>query len=164
MSGRRLVPLLTGLLLLPATLPAQNRSEEPLVERVRAAIEKGVRYLKSVEKGTQKWEQDITVAGTRPGGETALALLALLNAGVKPNDPVVERGLEYLRRIEPKDTYVVGLQTMVYAEVGDPRDGPRIQNNVDWLIRARVYRNGQLRGWGYREEGGTADNSNTQYA
>jgi len=164
MSGRRFVPLFAALLLLPATIPAQNRAEEPLVERVRAAIEKGVRYLKSVEKGTQKWEQDITVAGTRPGGETALALLALLNAGVKPNDPVVERGLEYLRRIDPKDTYVVGLQTMVYAEVGDPRDGPRIQNNVDWLIRARVYRNGQLRGWGYREEGGTADNSNTQYA
>jgi hypothetical protein len=163
-SRRRLVPLLVVLLVLPATVPAQNRPEEPLVERVRAAIDKGVRHLRSVEKGSQKWEQDIAVANTRPGGESALALVALLNAGVKPNDPVIERGLEYLRRIEPKNTYVVGLQTMVYAEVGDPRDGPRIQNNVDWLLRARVYRDNKFQGWGYQEEGSTADNSNTQYA
>src|SRR5262249_35417249 len=163
-SRRWITPLLAGFLLLPATIPAQNRPEEPLVERVRAAIEKAVRYLKNVEKGTQKWEQDPLVASARPGGESALALLALLNAGVKPDDPVIQRGLEYLRRVEPKDTYVVGLQTMVYAEVGDPRAGPRIQNNVDWLIRARIYRDGRLRGWTYRDEGGSADNSNTQYA
>src|SRR5262249_37076564 len=97
-SRRWLVPLVAGLSLLPATIPAQNRGEEPLVERVRAAIDKGVRYLKAVEKGNQNWERDISVGSTRPGGETALALLALLNAGVKPDDPVIQRGLEYLRR------------------------------------------------------------------
>ena len=126
---RPLALLLAVLLLISAAAPAQNRPDEPLVERVRAAIDKAVRYLRSVEKGNQNWERGF-IAGQKPGGESALALLALLNAGVKPDDPVVQRGLEYLRTVEPRDTYVVGLQTMVFAEVGDPRDGPRVQRNV----------------------------------
>ena len=127
---RPLAPLLAALLLTPATVPAQDRPDGPLVERVRAAIDKAVRYLRSVEKGNQNWER-LSIAVQKPGGQSALALLALLNAGVKPDDPVVQRGLEYLRTVEPRDTYVVGLQTMVFAEVGDPKDLPRVQRNVD---------------------------------
>src|SRR5439155_14726483 len=169
-SRRPSTRLLAGLILTAVATAGINSTarpappEEPLVERVRAAIDRGVRYLKQIQKENQNWENISSAMHGRVGGQTALALLALLNAGVKPDDPVIQRGLEYLRKIDPKDTYVVGLQTMVYAEVGDARDGPRIQNNVDWLIRSRVYRDGRLRGWGYMEQGGSADNSNTQYA
>src|SRR5205814_97418 len=100
----------------------------------------------------------------KPGGSTALALLALLNCGVKPDDPLIQRGLEYLRKVEPHDVYVVGLQTMVFTEAGDPKDLTRIQRNVDWLIQAQVMARGALRGWGYTQDAGGADNSNSQYA
>ena len=48
-------------------------------------------------------------------------MLALLTAGVPADDPVVRRGLPYIRGLKPKNTYVVGLQTMVLAEVGEAK-------------------------------------------
>lgn len=135
---------------------------EPLVERVRTAIDRGVRYLRRQEKGG-RWETGL-LATDKPGGGTSLALLALLNSGVPADDPMIRRGLDYLRTVPRRHTYVVGLQAMVYAEAGDPRDRERLQENVDWLIRARIMRGGQMLGWGYGDDGGVPDNSNTQYA
>ena len=50
-----------------------------------------------------------------PGGVGALCTLALLNAGVEPDDPTDTEGARYLRTIRPERTYVVALQTMVFA-------------------------------------------------
>ncbi|MCS7271052.1 MAG: DUF4159 domain-containing protein, partial [Gemmataceae bacterium] len=152
------------------------KAEEELVEKVRKAIEAGVKYLKSQQRdGT--WEGVIlNVLADMDGGVTALATLALLTSGVKPEDPAVARALDYLRTIPPRKTYVVGLQTMVFAEARQKRDLPLIQRNADWLIRhgvgwqvddqGRVV-GGQLRGWTYPAgpaPPNMADNSNTQYA
>ena len=159
--------VLTCLLALGGTGAAQaaKAQEEPkLVDQVRKAIDLGVDYLKSQERNG-RWEHN-GAGGTNPGGGTSLALLALLNAGVKPSDPVIQRGLKYLRSMEPERTYVVGLQTMVYAEARFKEDLPRIQRNVKWLLAARVFADKeqkQFRGWGYTRGGGS-DNSNTQYA
>src|SRR5262245_48732885 len=109
---------LAGLALLPAPGPTADRQpgQEPLVEQVRTAIDTGARYLRKEERGRGHWENDF-VSATKPGGTTSLALLALLNCGLKPDDPIIQRGLEYLRKIPPESTYVVGLQTMVFTEV-----------------------------------------------
>ncbi|HEY1378118.1 MAG TPA: DUF4159 domain-containing protein [Gemmataceae bacterium] len=159
--------LAAGLAALVAPLPAADPAPEPLVDQVRTAIDRGVQFLKNEERGRGNWESSLSQAGiaaSRPGGATALALLALLNCGVKPDDPVIRRGLDWLRAVEPVHTYVVGLQTMVFAEVGDPKDLPRIQRNVDWLIQARVFRGGVLHGWGYTADVSGTDYSNSQYA
>jgi hypothetical protein len=140
---------------------------EPLVEQVRVAIDKGIRYLRNEERGRGNWEHTIGAQG-KPGGYTALATLALLNSGVKADDPIIQRTLKYLRTLEPEYTYVVGLQTMVFAEVGEARDGPMIQRNVDWLVQQRKTRlvdnKPVLRGWGYSATFGGTDFSNSQYA
>lgn len=143
----------------------RDRGEpEPLVEQVRHAIDRGVQFLRDQENGQGHWEVSKISALTH-GGETCLALLALLNAGVKPDDPVIERGLKFLRaNVPPKMTYVVGLQTMVYAAAGKDVDRERIQANVKWLIDARVLRNNATEGWSYGMSGRGGDNSNTQYA
>jgi hypothetical protein len=139
------------------------RAEEPLVEQVRKAIDGGKKYLLDQQRQTDgSWEIHAELLGRR-GGTTALVMLALLNAGVSPRDPALQKGLTYLRDIEPRYTYVVALQTMVFAQAGDPVDRSRIQRNVDWLLSARV-----ADGWSYSRIGGDgglrADNSNTQYA
>jgi hypothetical protein len=134
---------------------------------VRKAIARGVQFLRDAESGTGGWEHLDPVSAGYPGGWTSLALLALLNAGVKPDDPIIERGLRELRKIEPKQTYVVSLQTLAFAEAGRSQDRERIQRNVNWLINARVTDGGNgLRGWTYHLSRGTqmSDNSNTQYA
>src|SRR6266851_5934898 len=168
LEERRMRPAILGLL---ATILVLSRSvpaaaaEEPLVKQVGQAIEKGKTYLLGVGKDKGNWEVD-TLSATQEGGWTSLALLALLNAGVPPDDPVIQKGLTFLVRIKPKNTYVVGLQTMVLALVDkDNRYKDQIQGNVNWLVEARIRSDGKLLGWGYGagDNHGSVNNSNTQY-
>ncbi|MBL8796606.1 MAG: DUF4159 domain-containing protein [Planctomycetia bacterium] len=159
---------LAALLWPSVSLQAAQPGKEELVEQVRKAIEDGKKFLRQqqvvVGDGTGHWEVDVNSAG-HGGGWTCLTMLALLNAGEKPEAEVVKRGLKYLREQgTPRKTYAVALQTMVFAEAGDPQDKARIQKNVDWLVESRVLKGGQLIGWGYEEKSISADNSNTQYA
>ena len=158
--------VVTGLFLCPAALEAkQPAAKDSLVERVNKAIDAGVRFLYDQERGSGNWENITGISLGRPGGWSGLATLALLNAGVKPSDPIIDRSLKYLRDIEPQHTYVVGLQIMVYAEAGRSEDRERIQRLVDWLVKARSMNGQECRGWTYQS--GTTmepDNSNTQYA
>jgi hypothetical protein len=159
--------LLSGMLALafaaaPARAAAPPVARDPLAEQVRQAIEEGLRYLRSQQR-KDNWE-GVPGGLAFQGGCTSLVLLALLEAGVKPSDPTVQRGLEYLRRIPPKQTYVVALQTLALVRAGQKADRKLIQRNVDWLLSARL-----PDGWSYmkvdaRGRSNLSDNSNTQYA
>src|SRR4051812_15952416 len=92
----RLVASLAGLVVAAAALAAP--APPAAADDVLQAIDRGVRYLRTQEAGRGHWEESQQIAVTRPGGMTALAVLALLEAGVKPDDPVIRRGLDYLRR------------------------------------------------------------------
>jgi hypothetical protein len=160
--------ILLAALVLSVIAPSTTRAaDEPLVDQVKKAIDEGVRFLKDRQQrendGKGHWEVELV---GRRGGPTCLALLALLYAGEDPKSDVIQRGLKWLRDLEPVDTYVVGLQTMVFAEARQDEDVLRIQRNVKWLIEARQFdkKGGQLTGWGYHKQGGAPDNSNTQYA
>ncbi|VTS05669.1 DUF4159 domain-containing protein [Tuwongella immobilis] len=156
--------IILGVVLITVARPMSLiAAEEPLVEQVRRSIDRGIQYLRQTEAGRGNWEIG-TGALLQRGGWTCLAMLGLLNAGVKPDDPVIQRGLDYVRALPAQATYVTGLQTMVLAEAGFPRDLPLIQRNVNWLIGARVYRGGQFVGWSYTSQGGGGDGSNSQYA
>ncbi len=156
--------VLAALAMLPAALAAPpERPKEELADRVRTAIAKGVQFLRDKEAAHEgKWEDDVE-GQLWDGGYSSLAMLALLNSGVPPDDAAIVRGLKRLRTIGPRKTYVVALQTMVFALAGYPEDRERIQRNVDWLLRTR-----RADGWGYGEineaRGFGADFSNTQYA
>src|SRR6516164_2762484 len=124
---------------------AQPQKKEALVDQVKKAIDKGVRFLRENQRENGSWEVNIPAAMYQ-GGWTSLAVLALLNSGVPVNDPMVVKGLDYLRGLEPTTTYVRALQTMAFVEalVQSPKknnqDLERISKNVKWLIDARVIR------------------------
>jgi hypothetical protein len=188
--ARLLPPALTAavlglMLMIPAAAPAQappgprppapapgGRQEEELVEKVRKAIERGVKNLERQQLPDGSWEGLwLNVLADMKGGSTALVTLALLNCGVRPEDRSVARALDYLAKLPPEKTYVVGLQNMVFAEVRQEKYLPLIQRNADWLIThgigwkvngGRVV-GGQLDGWSYPQNA-AGDNSNTQYA
>jgi hypothetical protein len=170
MSRLALAGVIALLCTFPNVAPAQTRvrKPEPLVDKVRRSIEDGVRFLRAQENNTGNWEKDAIAADSKyTTGETSLAMLALLNAGVPPSDPIIQRGLKYLRGKKLDHTYVVSLQTMVYALAGQSEDRERIQENVKWLENARVMTDkGELLGWTYGRGGrlAGADPSNTQYA
>src|SRR6478752_6660915 len=116
--------------------PRPGKVEEELVEKVRKAIDDGVRYLKREQSRTQwNWEGVVlNLLADMEGGVTALVTLALLNCGLKPTEVEIAKAIEYLRTLPPKKTYVVGLQTMVFVEAREKKDLPLIQRNADWLI------------------------------
>jgi hypothetical protein len=173
----RLISLSFGLaflLLLTQAIPSQaqapQKHEEELVEKVRKSINLGVQFLIDQQhKREGNWENAnvlINFLAEMQGGQTALVTLALLNSGVKPDDPVLVRPLEYLRSLPPKKTYVVALQNLVFAEARQKKDLKQIEVNAHWLIENALGNwngVGQLRGWSYPGNG-YPDNSNTQYA
>ncbi len=127
-------------------------------QEVRQAIDRGIGYLKREQSARGTWSER---AG-QEGGVTALCTLALLNAGLPPEDPVIQKALNYLRGLEPKATYATSLQTMVFCEALPKQDLLLIKRNVRWL-EANQIRNGQGNGgWSYPRGGG--DNSNSQFA
>lgn len=157
--------VLLALLLITSSGMAQEPAAPPLVERVKVAIDRGIQFLRDQERGTGNWEAIDKASAAMRGGWSSLAMLALLNAGVRPDDPIIERGLKFLRGVEPEQTYVVALQTMVFAEAGRNEDRERIQRNVDWLIRTMLRDGTGCLGWTYGPSfGRIPDNSNTQYA
>jgi hypothetical protein len=144
--------------------PSVRAEDAPLVVKVRKAIDRGVAFLRSEENGNGNWEKDRESLKV-PGGVTSLAALALLNAGVKPDDSIIDRVLRYERSVEPAWTYGVALQIMVLAEAGRDQDRIQIQKNVNWLINSRLMQGNVCLGWTYRPgESPIPDNSNTQYA
>ena len=142
-------------------------AEEPLADRVRTSIDRGLAFLKKKQEnrgGEWNWENS-TLALAWKGGTTCLATLAMLTCGVKPAEPVIQRTLPYIRKLMPDKNYVLALQAMVLAEVGEAKDKDIIQRNVNLLLEGRVYVNGKFVGWSYtKSPQPDSDNSNTQYA
>ena len=133
--------------------------QQPLdPQAVLRAIDRGVAYLKKEQDAKGRWADSVGYEG----GVTALCTLALLNAGVPPEDPTLESALAYLDRRDLDKTYTVSLQTMVLATADPARYRLRIDKNVKWLERNQV-KNGKRAGaWSYPGPGG--DPSNSQFA
>src|SRR5438128_1947884 len=108
-------------LLLGSSVHAAERPKEALVEQVRKSIEDAKKFLRDRQNPDGSFEDPVENGG-HDGGWTSLALLALLNAGEKPNAAVIQNGLKYLRKVELRRTYVVGLMTMAFAEAGQDED------------------------------------------
>lgn len=160
-SGRCLAALLVGSIVL--AVGARPTRAEVTPDQVRIAIDKAIKHLKDTSKGGQ-WQEF-----GRQGGSTALALLALLNAGVPESDPVVQAGLKSLNGVVNADTYTVSLKCMVYRYADPVKYKKQLAEAAKWLIDAQLGSGT----WGYNKMQGAAgarvmgyvgDNSNTQFA
>src|SRR5262249_23822774 len=107
MSRTILAAALASVLLAQPAL-AQPRQKEELVDQVKNSIDRGVNYLRRQQSAQGDWERGgvLAVGGIITGGQTCLAMLALLNCGVKPDDPVIQAGLRIVRSLPQKGTYV----------------------------------------------------------
>lgn len=141
----------------------RGRGNQLTPERVNRAIDRAMDYLRRNQRGGN-WEGQagLGLLGMYEGGHTALATLALLEAGEDPSSRTIQQALEFLRKLPPRTTYVVALQTMVLSRAEPHKDRLLIARNVDWLMKGFH----PQRGWSYGAEGrlGGGDNSNSQYA
>ena len=95
--------------------------------------------------------------------ETALALLALLSAGVPASDPAVQRGLDFLMQQDWNsfDVYVHSIVLPALVTANLPEHRKRAQFSVNQLVKSQLPFGGEefsdprdFGGWGY---GATAD-------
>lgn len=191
MTGRwnvaaRCVPVLAALMVLSAAAglprataqnrpPVQNRKAQPAeitAEEVENSIARAKQFLVSKQSSDGSWRDTATLQ-RYVVGVSSLATLALVNAGMTPQDEPVARALGYLRSVrepEPSQVYEISLMIMalVAAKDGD-RDKPRIitlaQKLENAQIKAGNFREDFNGGWGYdRAAGAGGDNSNSQFA
>ena len=159
--------LILSILLFAVTVPvAQTAAADISPEEVRKAIDGGIGYLKDQQ------QRDGSFGGFMSHGREGIAglcTLALLNAGVPPDDPCIQKALDFLQKDSPsKDTtiqtYTTSLQTMVFAQADPKRFRPDILRNVLWLQETQV-QSGDSRGaWHYNARPRSSDNSNSQFA
>lgn len=148
-----------------SSVQAQNRADARKLtpENVNRAIDRAMDYLRRNQRNGN-WEGGAAVGllGLIEGGHTALATLALLEAGEDPGSRTIQDALNYLRKVPPRATYVVALQTMVLSRAEPNKDRLLIARNVDWLKKGFH----PQRGWSYGPDKGLGggDNSNSQYA
>src|SRR6185295_12154132 len=91
-------------------------------------------FLKREQRPDGSWPDHVPV----PGGVTYLATLALLNAGVSPNDPEVKQALAVARRANPSMTYALALQTLVFCAAEPKKDLLLIRRNAQLLENLQI--------------------------
>ena len=138
---------------------AKLNYEKALLVEVRLAVERGIAFLKAQQQESGVW------LGTPADGVTALCAAALWQAGVKTDDPVMQRALAHLRKVEQSLSYTVALQTMVFCWASPKEDAELILRNVEWLEKAQVTE-GEMRGaWSYAVTNlGVGDSSCSRFA
>lgn len=144
--------------------PAAARADDAQLRRdVLQAIDLAQKYVASQQQNDGSFG---SIQGGRwQAGVAALATLSLINSGKPIDDPVVSRGLEYLRRMqEPTEIYDIAMTIQALVAARNPkRDTARIAQFAERLEQAQNSRN-QPGAWGYHADDSWWDNSNTQFA
>ena len=171
-SCRRLIPFAIGVVAVLlavdgaglAAARAAGRDKRPVsAESIQRAIERARDWLISEQRPNGSWECGMRTDDTRVGA-TALVMLALANAGVDRSHLAMQRGLDWLKRQQPDDTYSVSLQVLVLAMLSPDADRVILERDVAWLEKAQVSQGPAEGSWSYGQNRGTGDNSNSQFA
>ena len=207
---RARLPRLLGAALLAATacLARSARADDPppptppdepeaaaagLDEKIKGAIEHGVRFLRSQQRSDGSWG-DNGAHGTSYGGgtdlyqyplaPTAMALYAMLKCDVPATDPAVKSGFAWLKKVGAPGAftgYEVSAMLLAVTATADPfkkeKDrraaGSRVKLVGEWRDWATSLQTALLglrgpRGWRYQKDstapGGREDVSSTQLA
>jgi hypothetical protein len=130
--------LCTGLLW-PGVAFGQDAKRQ---QQINQAVDKGVAYLKRIQSPNGLW-----VRKDYERGATALAAWTLLECGVAPNDPVIQKAATAIRRgaAGERQIYTMALDIMFFDKLGDQEDIPLIEALAVRLLASQA----QDGGWSY---------------
>jgi hypothetical protein len=118
-------------------------------DKIQGAVDRGVAYLKGIQGPDGTWRcTDQNVGGDTTAGATALCGVALLESGVKPDDPAVQKAARAVREqsVGLTKTYALALAIMFLDRLGDPADAQLIQSMAVRLLAGQDPSSG---GWSY---------------
>lgn len=131
------------------------------LDRAIAAISSGLLEAKDPRR---LWEPRKLPAdeAKQTSGWTAIVLLALIEAGISPQDPRLADAVDALADANLDGTYAVSTRAMVWASLPD-RHRRRLEADAAWLLSGF---SAESRGWDYRQQPQSRreDNSITQFA
>ncbi len=134
---------------------------------VSAAIDKATKFLLSTE-ANDNWEGSPTleIYKQQVTGWTALAVEALLSAGVNARDPGIERAVKYLKSHPTEGIYALGLRMQVWQRLPPAADVRAAAKTDLAKILAAIGKKGDAAGmFGYYGLTKSAySHSRTQYA
>lgn len=168
MSLKRLavvVPFAALLVMVLATSRAQASVEAyakgPVTNpQIDEALKRGIEFLWSKQKPDGRWEEIATRTseahdhhagnGDTFGGFTSLCVYALLEAGVKPTDPRIERAVQFLKRADAFGAYAIGMRLQVWLRLPQtPEIKQHMQADATRLVKSMI-REGAATGlWDY---------------
>lgn len=135
-------------------------------ESVDSAISRGIEWLKS-QRNDKHWEGQQAEGQAMYGGDTSLALLAMLYCGENARRQDMAESLAWLADQPLTAVYTYGVRAHALALVPGRRYHKQLKKDVEWLRRAIYRRGGEgAGGYGYSlsDSGqGATDNSNSQY-
>lgn len=123
----RHLPILLSALFLAQqeTPPTRKGTEVPaeLARQIDQAVDRGVAWVRQQQQKNGSFrfsalKQDIY--GEHPLGETCLAVLAMLSAGIPREDPAIAEGIEYVLDNPARGTYERGLSLMALDMAAAP--------------------------------------------
>jgi hypothetical protein len=136
-----LLLLAAGRPAVPAPLPLPPEMQE----QVNRAIDRGVAFLKVTQARRGTWA---AAGAPHQVGYAALPGLTLLECGVSPRDPVIQRTADAVRRTAEQidGTYEISLAILFLDRLGDPEYEPVIERLALRLIASQA----PTGGWGYK--------------
>jgi hypothetical protein len=141
LCGGVLLLLAAGRPAVPAPLPLPPEEQE----QVNRAIDRGVAFLKATQGRRGTWAAP---GAAHAVGYAALPGLTLLECGVSPKDPVLQRTADAIRRTAGQldATYEISLAILFLDRLGDPKYEPVIEQLAVRLIASQA----PTGGWGYK--------------
>ncbi len=129
-------PLLaaTALVLLGLGGPARAQAASP--DAVSQAIDKGVAWVRARQQQDGSFRDHWFGQGYK-AGETALALLTLLKAGVAPDDPAIARGFDWLLAQPTQRVYDVSVSVLALEARYTPPPDRSIQDAAPLATQIR---------------------------
>jgi len=130
-------------------------------EAVRAAVEKGKKFLWSQQRSDGSWKG---FRGKYPVGPSCLAAYALLASGVSPLEARMEKALEWLSKQPCTKTYSLGLRCNVWLLANRETKGkysPLLRKDVIQLVTST--RDGSYNYDSLGKGKSSGDNSNSQF-
>jgi len=118
------------------SVPPPAPPTAPAAVSVPEAIEKGVKFLWSQQDPAGNWDTNVDwVGGKHPLATTSMACYALLESGVKPDDPKLKKALDWLEKAvtDPayrpggNSTYTLGFRTQAWL-LANNTSGNRYEN------------------------------------